>query len=475
MHGGEVVGPLHGFDAEVAVLPVGALAVDHDHHGAHGLRALGVGYVVALDAPGRVGQPQCLGQLRQRPDGALPAVEQPLFPLGGLVPGVFHGHLGELELVPPHGAQQVYPAARRLGQQLLQHVLFRRIGGEQDLLGRLVAVGVVLQHELGEYVAGGLAARAFQQEVLRADEPARAHDQQLHHAVQPRVQAGDDVPVSLGGGDGLLLLHDGFHGADAVPVHRRALVVHLPGGLGHAAVQIVQHGGEFSAQEVHHLFDDPGVLLPADLPRAGGGALADLIVDAGAAGLVRLDGEGAGADGEHHARHVQHFPHHRGALIRTEVPRAVPFLAAHQVHGGEWLGWVDADEGIVFAVLQQDIVPGHMQLDEVALQDQRFQFAVHQHDLEVVHLVHHGLHLGCVGLGGVEVLPHAVFQVFRLAHIDDLPLGFHQIAARGVRQRGDLQVELFGHMASVRKSRWPFSGSSRPGVPQWSRLRRPPR
>ena len=76
------------------------------------------------------------------------------------------------------------------------------------------------------------------------------------------------------------------------------------------------------------------VVRLGDHPRAGGGALADLVVHAGAAGLVRVDLPGAGADGEHHAHHVQHLPHHRGALEGPEVLRPVLLLLAHQLHPG---------------------------------------------------------------------------------------------------------------------------------------------
>ena len=56
VHAGKVIGPLHRLDAVAAVLLVCADAVHHDHLAGHGQRPLGVGDVVALDAPGQRGQ-----------------------------------------------------------------------------------------------------------------------------------------------------------------------------------------------------------------------------------------------------------------------------------------------------------------------------------------------------------------------------------------------------------------------------------
>ena len=433
VHGGEVVRALHGLDAVDAVLVVPGHAVDHHHLAAHREHALGVGDVVALDAPGRVHQPQHLPKLLARAHGALPAVRGALVQLLGKVAGVLQRHAHQLQLLTAHRREQVGAPAVQLGQQLLDHALFRGIGGEQDFRGRQVLRRVVLQDELGDDLARLLVARTLQREVLRANQPPGADVEHLHQRVRVALEHRDHVPVVLGGGDGLLLLHHALHGADAVAVERSALVVHLGGGLAHAGSQLVDHRGVLSVQEVDHRPKLRSVVLLADQPRAGSQALADLVVHAGPSGLVRVDGGGAVADGEHRAHHVQHLAHHRCALVGAEVLRAVLGLLAHQLRLGEVLAKVDADVGVVLVVLEQDVVVGAVHLDEVALQREGLHLAVHQHDVEVVHLLHHGAHLGGVAAGGVEVLGHPVLQVLGLAHVDDPAAGLHQIAARRIR------------------------------------------
>ena len=168
-------------------------------------------------------------------------------------------------------------------------------------------------------------------------------------------------------------------------------------------------------------------------------------MNARAPGLFRVNRAGTGANGKHHARHVQHFPHHRCALIRPEIARAVLFLPANQVYGGKRLGAVNANERIMFVILQKNVVTGHVPLDEIAFQNEGFQFSVHQHDVKIIHLFHHGLHLWRMTFGWMKVLPHPVFQIFCLADIDNFAPGFHQITARRIRQGGDFQLKFFGH------------------------------
>ena len=153
------------------------------------------------------------------------------------------------------------------------------------------------------------------------------------------------------GGDGLLALHDVLHGADAVAVDGGALVVHGFGGLGHALLEFGEHGAVLAGEEFHGPGKHGVVFFGRGQARAGGEALADLVMDAGALGLVRADAAIADADGKDHARHVQHLAHGGRALVGAEVARAVAGLPAHKLKARIVLGKVDADVGKVLVVL----------------------------------------------------------------------------------------------------------------------------
>jgi hypothetical protein len=82
-------------------------------------------------------------------------------------------------------------------------------------------------------------------------------------------------------------------------------------------------------------------------------------------------------------------------------------------------------------------------LDEGVFQDQRLKLAGDEDRVEMIHLGHHGPGLFRVGGGVLKILADAVFQLFRLAHIDH-PAGLvhHQIDARRQRQGVGLLAQL---------------------------------
>ena len=79
-----------------------------------------------------------------------------------------------------------------------------------------------------------------------------------------------------------------------------------------------------------------------------------------------------------------------------------------------------ADIGEALAVLEQNVIPGLVALDEGALQHQGLKLRLHHDDIEVVNLAHHGPGLFIVAGLVLEILAHPVFQRFGLAHVDDL-------------------------------------------------------
>ena len=331
----------------------------------------------------------------------------------------------------------------QLAQKLFQYVALGRLGGEQQFLRGHVLRVVILEDELQNDLARRLGAAALEHIVFRANEAAGADEEHLNDGVCLLGHHGDDVFVAFVRGDGLLALHDVLHGADAVAVDGGALIVHGLGGLSHALLEFREHGAVLAGEEFHGPCKHRVIFLAGGQARAGGEALADLVVDAGALGLFRANDAVAGANGKDHARHVQHLAHGGRALVGAEVARAVARLPAHQFQARVVLGKVDADVGKVLIVLEEYVVLGAIALDEVEFQRQRLHLAVDEDDVKIVHVLDHGLHLGGVVFAGLEVLAHAVFQVHRLAHVDDPALGLHQVAARRIGQVFQLQGKFF--------------------------------
>ena len=118
----------------------------------------------------------------------------------------------------------------------------------------------------------------------------------------------------------------------------------------------------------------------------------------------------------------------------AEVPG--PVLGDAVGEGEAGVGLVrEADEGVALVVLQEDVVAGHVPLDEGVLQHQGLELALDEDGVEVVHLGHHGPGLLRVGRGLLEVLAHPVAELLGLAHVDDLTgLIHHQVDPRLQRQ-----------------------------------------
>ena len=95
-------------------------------------------------------------------------------------------------------------------------------------------------------------------------------------------------------------------------------------------------------------------------------------------------------------------------------------------------------------VLEQDVILRLMQLDEVAFQNQRFEIRIAEHDIKIIDPGDHRAHLDRVRLGMGEILADAVFEVDRLADVDNRAVFvLHQVAAGAFGQHPDFQLQLF--------------------------------
>ena len=349
-----------------------------------------------------------------------------------------------------HGASLLLPQP---GFQLLRRAFRQRLA--QDVPRDQARLLIILGGKGGDHLARVLPALPGQGEMISSDHPPAAHIKDLDHRVQPVLRHCDQVLLAPVGPQGDLSFHQAFHVADPVADLRCLLVAHGRRRFLHVLLQPPDHHRVVAAQEtqdaLHHF---PVGFLRAQA-RAGRQTAADVVVHAGALRVLRRQRLAAGADREDVPHGLDHLPDRVRADIRPEILRAVLLHPAAQLQPGKRLAQVNLQVGIVFVILEQDVVIRFVLLDQVAFQDQGFQVRFAQEDVEIVDMGDHGRYLRRMGRVP-EIAPDPVFQVHRLADVDDRPGSvLHQITAGGIRQHPDLLLQL---LTPVGHRRLPFRG-----------------
>src|SRR5262249_13107867 len=164
--------------------------------------------------------------------------------------------------------------------------------------------------------------------------------------------------------------------------------------------------------------------------------------------LVSVDGDAAGPQREELTHETEGLPHGGGGIEGPEVGGAVLLHAPgpHQARGlllrGELAG------GVVLVVPQADVVAGAVALDQVRLEDERFQIVAGDDELEVVDLADQGVRLRVAGPRVLEIGAHWAWERGGLPHIDDLALRvLVEIDPGPVRKLGELRSEVDGRYA----------------------------
>ena len=130
--------------------------------------------------------------------------------------------------------------------------------------------------------------------------------------------------------------------------------------------------------------------------------------------------------------HLRHVP----PAVGPKIACSVVHDPAHQLHHRVFFPHIHAKIRIALVILQKDVVLWHVPLDERALKHQRFKFARRNDNVKVVDLTDHFPRLRRMGAGILKILADAVFELFRLADVDDLSgLVLHDIYARLIWQR----------------------------------------
>ena len=147
---------------------------------------------------------------------------------------------------------------------------------------------------------------------------------------------------------------------------------------------------------------------------------------------------------------VDHLLRSASAAVGAEILCAVVLDAVRKRDPRICLAQVEPQIGIALVILQQDVVLGHIVLDERAFEHQRLELRGRADRLEMVDERDHAARLRIVGGRILKVLADAVLQFFRLADVDDrIARVLHQIDAGLIRQRQRGLFQFFpGHRRS---------------------------
>ena len=233
----------------------------------------------------------------------------------------------------------------------------------------------------------------------------------------------------------------------------------------HLLPEVRRHLPQLATQQLRRL-GHPGVILrlTGAVGRAEAVAFPDVVIQARPL-LADVPGELAVAGGQlqRGAYCLQGRPRLVPPAKGAEIPGSVLLRLVHQREPGIGRFLIEPHKGIALVVLQQNVVPGLVPLDEGVLQNQRLELRAHHDGIKVIHLRHHHPGLFVVAAAGLEVLANAVFQLLGLAHVNDQPgLVHHDIYAGGKRQTVRLLQQLL-----FRHDKVPLSN----GVPSIARRR----
>ncbi len=365
----------------------------------------------------------------RQPERALEVLQHHLLPVAAREQVALQGqrrvllrHRHQVALASALGRGQLHPPAPALGEPLAGQLRFRQGFGEQDLARRRDVLRVELAHERGEHLPVAGARDAVEEEGLPPEQPALAHEEELHARLRALAHDAHHVLVLLLGGDHLLPLAHGVERLHPVAQHRGALELHLlRGGLhlpGEASREVVA----LALQEALHVLHGGRVAL-AGLP-AGAGRVAavDVVLQARPRqGAVDLDA--ARAEREQLPHQPERLAHRGGGIERPEVARPVLLHPPGHHQPRELLVGRELEERIVLVVAEDDVVAGPVLLDQRGLEDHRLELVGGDDVLEVPDVADEGVGLGIAGAGLLEVRADTAPQRGRLADVDDLALG----------------------------------------------------
>ena len=228
----------------------------------------------------------------------------------------------------------------------------------------------------------------------------------------------------------------------------------LLGGDRHVLLERLDQGLLATLQEQLDLLDVRPVVVLRDRRDARTLAALDVIQEArsleGAHAV--LDVDRAGPEREQPPDEVHRFVDARGGGVRAEVAAAVVDQLARPLDPRELVAQRHLDVRIALVVLEPDVEPRPVALDEVGLEEEGLGDRVRLGHLDVDDPVDDAP--DPVDLAGRRLLlpvrAHAAAQALRLADIDDVAPGvLHEVDAGLVGQLGERRGEFGGHASML--------------------------
>ena len=196
-----------------------------------------------------------------------------------------------------------------------------------------------------------------------------------------------------------------------------------------------------AAEDAHDLVNTLLILLAGYFAEAGGLALADMHLEAGAQfstqDSVGGDFEVAGAQGVDFLKEVDEMAGVQGTAVGSEIAVSLALVdPAGNEDAGKFLAG-NTDPGIGLRVLEENVVARLVLLDEIVLQQQGVGLGIDHGILCVGDFAHQDTGLGIEPLRRHEILRHPLVEVLGLTHINHLSLGvIVSVDAGGMGKQG---------------------------------------
>src|SRR5579859_2769098 len=244
---------------------------------------------------------------------------------------------------------------------------------------------------------------------------------------------GNEEVVGFDRAGNQLLADQYFIGAaDGIAQPGGAFIVELLRSFEHLAAQAVQQVFALAAQEGAHLFNGFTVLLYAafiDAAATGAGAATQVQAQAGDGWFgLRRQSLCAGANGKDFLHQLNSQINDTPTAEGAKVARAIGCHLASSEDTCKRVLDVDFDEGIQFVVAQLHVIGRLQLLNQLRLDQQRFQFGAKHARLDLFHILQQAIHFARIPQWLVIIRGQAIFQALGLADVDDLLVRiFHQI------------------------------------------------
>ena len=281
--------------------------------------------------------------------------------------------------------------------------------------------------------------------MLPSDHPAVAHPDEHRHRVVAIPGEPDGVGISRADDLHSHRLLQPLQPSERIPQLPGALVVLGAARLEHCLADLAPQISRLALEELQHVVDHAaivGTLLP---PHAGRLTPPDVVVEAGTfAALLRQDVVTA-PDGVEPPDDRQCAPQLPHVGVGSEVPGTGDVSAAGHQDSRKWLAQGDGDRGVTLVVLQPDVEPGPVLLDQVVLENERLRLARH----------HDGFHVGDEPLEylvartgreiGREVAAHPALETLGLPDVQHLTLRVApEVDSGAFGQCVELALQRFG-------------------------------